>query len=157
MQTLPSAPVSDLLISVVSDDLPPCSWQEALELMASRLAELAALPSAAPLVESAMQREDCEPTYLGKGMALPHARVAGLPCAGICVAHSLAGIAWHEQRAHLVVFLAVPEEAPELYLKLLSRLVRWRLSLAEELLSCRSLPAEDWERELRSVLAPVVG
>ncbi len=148
-----SNPVTELLITVQPEELHAHDWQDALCQMAGRLADHAGLPSARLLVDSAMQREDCEPTYLGKGMALPHARVEGLPCAGICVAHSVAGIPWHESQARLIIFLAVPEEAPELYLHIMSRLVRWRLRLADEVLDAPTLPAEDWEEELRAALA----
>ncbi len=119
----------------------------AIEQLAAAFAQQAAMAEARPLVDTALQREATEPTYLGKGMALPHARVAGLARPGICVAHSAAGIPWHTERAHLVIFIAVPEEQPELYLHLMSQLVRWRLRLADD----RPTPA--WPQELREALA----
>ncbi len=139
------------LLQIRAEDLPQLNWRDTLELMANELAQLAGLPSAAPLVQSALEREDCEPTYIGRDMALPHARVAGLKQAGVYIAHSVAGVPWHEELAHLVVFIAVPEEAPELYLRLLSRLVRWRLRLPDADLAVPSLPVDEWERQLREI------
>ncbi len=147
------SPASDLLIHVCAEELHAADCREAISHMAGSFARQAGLPDATPLIDSAMQREYCEPTYLGKGMALPHARVAGLAGAGVCIAHSAAGIPWHGERAHLIVFLAVPEEAPELYLKLMSRIVRWRLRLPDSALTSPTLPAEAWERRLRAELA----
>ncbi len=141
---------------VRADELPPMGWQETLALLAGEMA--ARLPAtAAELLASALEREASEPTYLGKGMALPHARVAGLGRAGICVAHAARGIAWHEERAQLVIFVAVPEEAPELYLKLLSKLVRWRLRLSDEALAAAPIPAGAWQQELQGIIGGIAG
>ncbi len=141
-----------ILLHVQADELAAQSWQEAIAELAANTAEKAGLPAVQPLIDSALQREDCEPTHLGRGLALPHARVEGLPCAAVYVAHSVAGIAWHKEPAHLIAFLAVPEEAPELYLHLLSRLIRWRLRLMDGALAQGKLPAEAWERSLREEL-----
>ncbi len=149
-----TAPASELLIHVQAAELRVSGWQDAIAQLSTTLAQAAGLPDATPLIESAMQREGCEPTYLGKGMALPHARVAGLRAAGVCIAHSPAGIPWHDERAQLLIFLAVPEEKPELYLQLMSRLVRWRLRLADEQLAQPLLPAAEWEEELHTLLMP---
>ena len=78
------------------------------------------------LVEAALTREDEESTWLGRGLAVPHARVAGLPCAAVYVACA-PGIAWPEEPADCVALLCVPAECPDLYLQLLSKLVRWRM------------------------------
>ncbi len=142
-----------LLLTVQAEELRAASWQAAISEMAAIVTAQAGLPSAQPLIDSALLREDCEPTYLGKEMALPHARVEGLPCAAVCVAHSVAGIPWHEGTAHLIIFLAVPEEAPELYLHVLSRVIRWRLRLEDTALRCPLLPAAAWEQELHRLLA----
>ncbi len=144
---------SPILISVLAEELHAANQQEAIELLAAALAPRAGLADPRPLVDSAMQREDFEPTYIGRGMALPHARVAGLSCAGVCIAHASAGIPWHAEHARLVVFIAVPEEAPELYLHLMSRVVRWRLRLNDAVLDAPTLPAAAWEEELKAALA----
>ncbi len=148
-----AATTPDILISVQAEELHAANQHEAIELMAAALAPKVGLADPRPLVESAMQREDFEPTYIGRGMALPHARVAGLCHAGVYIAHASAGIPWHAERARLIVFLAVPEEAPELYLHLMSRVVRWRLRLNDAVLDAPDLPAAAWEEELRAALA----
>ncbi len=153
MPVPPSAQLPELLIHVQAEELCAANQQEALSQMAAILARKAGLPNARALLDSALQREESEPTYLGKGMALPHARVAGLPCAGVCVAHAAAGIPWQTERAQLLIFLAVPEETPELYLHLMSRLVRWRLRLADSDLARPLLPAAEWKQTLYTLLA----
>ncbi len=150
MPTTPTVP--GITLHVHPEALSVSGWQEAIAHMAACLAQAAGLPHPQPLIDAAMEREYCEPTFLGKGMALPHARVAGLAQAGVCIAHAPAGIPWHDNRAQLIVFLAVPQEAPELYLQLMSKLVRWRLRLPDEHLVAPTLPAAEWEEELRSLL-----
>ncbi len=147
------APAHPFLLHVQAEPLRAANHVEAIALLAATLAQKAGLADARALVHSALQREESEPTYLGKGMALPHARVAGLPCAGVCVAHAAAGIPWNAERAQLVIFLAVPEERPELYLQLMSRLVRWRLRLPADALESPTPPTTVWEDELRALLA----
>ncbi len=144
------APDSPLLL-VREAELPALGREDTIALLAEELA--ARLPCAAAVLrDSALEREASEPTYLGKGMALPHARVAGLERSGICVAHAAAGITWHGEKAQLIVFLAVPEEAPELYLQLLSRLLRWRLGLPEDALDAPGIPTDTWRQQLQGIL-----
>lgn len=76
---------------------------------------------------SALERETQEPTYVGRGLAIPHARVAGLGRAYINIARSQGGILWPEEAATTIVLLAVPAEQPDLYLQLLRRIVQWRM------------------------------
>lgn len=92
------------------------------------------------VAESALGREALESTYVGRGLAVPHARICGLPEAGVYIARCDPGIPWPDEAARLVVLLVVPEEAPGLYLQLLSHIMRWRMkggsdpeSLAQEL------------------------
>lgn len=113
---------------------PSAEHLSTIRLMAQELAELLYPEHAEAMVESALAREAQESTYVGRGLAVPHARVAGLPGAAVYVARCEEGIAWPQQAADTVVLLAVPEEAPELYLQLLSKTMRWRMkgqSLAE--------------------------
>lgn len=92
--------------------------------------ELAALhfeQQAESLTASALEREALEPTYVGRGLAVPHARVAGLPAAAVYIAHCDTPIPWPEEQADTVILLAVPAEHPELYLQLLGKTMRWRM------------------------------
>lgn len=81
------------------------------------------------LAESALVRESAESTYLGRGLAVPHARVEGLPVAVVYVAHG--GVPWPDEPAECVALLCVPAEQPELHLQLLSKVVRWRMKGGE--------------------------
>lgn len=119
----------------------------AIRMMVQELADMLYPEHAEALVESALAREAQEATYVGRGLAVPHARVAGLPGAAVYVASCEKGIAWPQQEADTVVLLAVPDEAPELYLQLLSKTMRWRMkgqNLAElrELLAPTAAPQQ---------------
>lgn len=83
--------------------------------------------SAEEVAASALAREADGSTYISRGLAVPHARLQGLPEAGVYVAQSDEGIPWAEEPARLIILLVVPAEMPELYLQILSRLVRWRM------------------------------
>lgn len=97
-----------------------------IRLLAQEVAELHFADMAELLAESALEREAEDSTYLGRGLAVPHARVAGLPAAAIYVACG-AGVPWPDEAADCVALLCVPAECPELHLQLLSRVVRWRM------------------------------
>lgn len=79
----------------------------------------------ARIIDNALAREESETTYLGRGLAMPHARVAGLTAPALCAAPVPAGLMWQGDEAQMILLLAVPEEQPELHLSLLSRLLRW--------------------------------
>ena len=98
-----------------------------ISLLCRELAAIHFTQQAEALTASALEREALEPTYVGRGLAVPHARVAGLPAAAVYVAHCTSPIPWPEEQADTVILLAVPAEQPELYLQLLSKIMRWRM------------------------------
>ncbi len=102
-------------------------YHNVISQLCRELAELHFEQEAEAMVASALEREALEPTYVGRGLAVPHARVAGLPVAAIYIATCEPAIAWPEEAADTVVLLAVPAEQPELYLQLLSQVMRWRM------------------------------
>ena len=102
-------------------------YHNVISQLCRELAELHFEQEAEAMVASALEREALEPTYVGRGLAVPHARVAGLPAAAIYIAACEPAIAWPEEAADTVVLLAVPAEQPELYLQLLSQVMRWRM------------------------------
>lgn len=119
--------VESPLVMVRSEPLPErMSSAEVVSLLACEVAAQLGVDSAV-MESSALLREAGEPTYVGRGMAVPHARVSGLPVAAVYVARSRGGIPWGGGEARLVVFTAAAEEKPELYLQLLSAVIRWRL------------------------------
>lgn len=119
--------VESPLVMVRAEELPEkMTSAEVVSLLAREAAALIGVDSA--VVEAAaLLREESEPTYLGRGMAVPHARVSALPEAVVYVARSRQAIPWGGGEARLVVFTAAAEEKPEQYLQLLSAAVRWRL------------------------------
>ena len=104
--------------------------EECIRLLAHEAAALHFPGCGEALAESALNREQAESTYLGHGLAVPHARVAGLTAAMVYVARG-AGIPWPEEPADCVALLCVPAEQPDLHLKLLSKVVRWRMKGGE--------------------------
>lgn len=121
-----------VLLKVRPEFLPVRDRESALRVMADEVA--AFMPetgSAERVFADAWERELVESTYIGMGLAIPHARVQGLQHAGLYAAFSPGGIPWPHEEARLISLLIVPWEAPELHLQLLSRLVRWRKHMTE--------------------------
>lgn len=121
-----------VLLRVRGDILPAGDCESTLRLLSAEA--VAALPEgidARRIFDDAWEREQVEPTFIGMGMAVPHARVEGLSRAGVYLAFSPSGIPWPHEEAQLIALLIVPWESPELHLQLLARLVRWRRGLTE--------------------------
>ena len=57
--------------------LPAGSKQDALTLLAQSVADAADMSGSAPLAQLVLQRESQSDTYLGDGIACPHARLEG--------------------------------------------------------------------------------
>lgn len=104
--------------------------ESCIRMLAQEVAERWFPGLSTELASSAWAREQVEPTYLGRGLAVPHARVEGLPMAAVYVAKG-AAVPWPEENADCVALLCVPAESPELHLQLLSRIVRWRMKGGE--------------------------
>lgn len=137
------------LVMVRAEELPETmSSAELVSLLAHEVAAQLGVDGAV-VAAAALLREESEPTYVGRGMAVPHARVSGLPLAAMYVARCRRGIPWGGGEARLVVFTAAAEEKPEQYLQLLSAAMRWRLSYAsaDEVLQASS---EDLHERLLS-------
>lgn len=82
------------------------------------------LGPAAPLADAVLAREAVSATILAPGVALPHARIAGLPRLHVAIATSAAGIPFAADRppARLVILMLVPLEQPAIYLQALRSL-----------------------------------
>lgn len=94
------------------------------EVIRTLAAALASGNDAERISRSALAREEEESTYLGHGLAVPHARLEGLPAPLVCLAPCPDGTEWNGERATLVALLVVPAERPELHLALLGTLAR---------------------------------
>lgn len=95
--------------------------------------ELGALMAGAPgvldapaLVREVERREEEGSTFLGRGLALPHARSDAVDRIVAAAGTSSGGLPWGEngERAHLVIFVGVPRHAIRGYLELVSRLTK---------------------------------
>lgn len=102
-------------------------YHSVITQLCRELAELHFEQEAEAIAASAMEREALEPTYVGRGLAVPHARVAGLPAAAIYICPCEPAVCWPQEAADTVVLIAVPAEQPELYLQLLGKVMRWRM------------------------------
>lgn len=111
------------------------SRDDALQQLARHIAESAAGLNGAALLRTLKEREAQATTAFGDGVAIPHARIAGLDRMIVAFARSIRGVAWEapdKQPVNLILMLVGPAEKPDLYLKALassSRLLRdarWR-------------------------------
>lgn len=143
---------NETLVWVREDELPTGETHvELVRLMAGELAELTGWRKRT-LVNTALDREAQDSTYLGYGLAIPHARVFGLTQPAVYLARSTPGVDWQGCPARLVFLIVVPEECPEWHLQLLSRIVRWRQKsgLTED--EMVSMPADKLTATLRELL-----
>ena len=144
---------NETLVWVREEELPQGeSHVELVRLMAGELSGLTGWRRRT-LVNTALDREAQDSTYLGYGLAIPHARVFEIPQPAVYLARSSAGVNWQGSAARLVFLVVVPEECPEWHLQLLSRIVRWRQKsgLTED--EMVAMPAQKLVAELRKVLA----
>jgi PTS system nitrogen regulatory IIA component len=107
-------------------DLSVAGFEEALETMARPLAEDAGVASA-PTLSALHERERAHSTAWGSGIAVPHARIVGLPRPYVAFARLATPI---ECRASdrcpvdLLVLVLSPEAEPAEHVRLLGRLAR---------------------------------
>jgi PTS system nitrogen regulatory IIA component len=76
-------------------------------------------------IESVLERERQAPTVLAEGLALPHARLAGLSKPVLAVVTSPEGIDFEspgESLVHVVVLILTPKDDPGAYLRLVASL-----------------------------------
>ena len=143
---------NETLVWVREDELPTGEAHvDLVRLLAGELAELTGWRKRT-LVNTALDREAQDSTYLGYGLAIPHARVFGLTQPAVYLARSTPGVDWQGCTARLVFLIVVREECPEWHLQLLSRIVRWRQKsgLTED--EMVSMPAEKLTATLRELL-----
>lgn len=143
---------NETLVWVRGEELPTgMPHVDLVRLMAGELAELTGWRKRT-LVNTALDREAQDSTYLGYGLAIPHARIFGLTQPAVYLARSTAGVDWQGCPARLVFLIVVPEECPEWHLQLLSRIVCWRQKsgLTED--EMVSMPAEQLTATLRELL-----
>ena len=112
----------------VGDVLPHCSSLGRDEIIAALVGRIAAgggLPlGTTQIVKEVLARETDGSTVILDGLAVPHARIAGLkePCTAIATSDS--GIVWpgEEGVVHVVFLMLIPQDRPALYLQILRAL-----------------------------------
>lgn len=74
------------------------------------------------LTEAVVQREQANSTVMPNGIAVPHARFAGIKRPYVAIATSREGFLFDGQVVHLVLLALIPTDKPTLYLKILRSL-----------------------------------
>lgn len=118
--------IVDLLsIERISCDVTASSKKRGLELLSNLLAADAAPSNASAIFSKLINRERLGSTGLGKGVALPHARIEGSQQAIgalIKLEHGIDFDAFDNQPVDLLFALVVPEHFTEEHLQILARL-----------------------------------
>jgi PTS system nitrogen regulatory IIA component len=101
------------------------SKKRALEILSEMLAQGASETSPASIFEALNRRERLGSTGLGRGVAIPHGRIAGAPQAIGAVLRLKQGIDYDapdRQPVDIMFALLVPEQSTDEHLELLSQL-----------------------------------
>lgn len=107
---------------------------EPLEIVSFMARELSALEGlqGESVVKAALERENDEPTAIGRELAIPHARVAGVPNACMYIMKTAQAVSWGDKEVRLVILTVVPDNCPNIYLEIMSSVVRWRMQAGIE-------------------------
>lgn len=99
--------------------------EEALEQLIHAAARNPAVANAKALAEGIYNRERIISTGIGLGVAIPHAKIAGIQDFFICVSVLETGVDWDaidEEPVRIIFLIAGPEAQQNQYLQLLARL-----------------------------------
>ena len=117
----------------------------AIRELAHVLAANSAVHDSAALVDAVIAREAQAPTYLGGGVAMPHARTSAVDRLVIAVGLSHEGLNWgsREEMARLVFLVGIPRNNEDGYLDVVRRITQVvrRLEWLEEAMTCRDSAA----------------
>jgi PTS system fructose-specific IIC component len=116
--------LSDKILGAVNLALEAATPAAAMAELAPALAEHGRVRDAQRLLAEALAREAEGSTWLGRGLALPHARTDAVGGIVASVGRSAEGIAWGPagERARLVVLVGVPKAKVRDYLEFVRRL-----------------------------------
>ena len=106
-------------------DLHGTTKDAVLEEMVALVATSEAVKDKVSLLAAVRERERVLSTGIGLGIAIPHAKIAGVAKFVVAVGRHTAGIefdAIDARPVHLVVLIAGPQDAQDRYLRLLARL-----------------------------------
>lgn len=105
-------PLVDYLAAPMVVDITPTTKTQAIEEMVKVLCKSIGVRRHKPVLDEVLKREESASTYLGMGLALPHARVRMKGDAAVVVGRSTAGIPFDAARggqAQIVVLLLTNE------------------------------------------------
>ena len=125
-----SASSEDLFSSLLTEQdvmcrLPATTRDAFLAAMVEHAAARHGLGNPAEILKSVVDREQTASTNIADHVAVPHARIAGLPKPLLIVGTSKNGVLFREDAAvpvHLVILVLVPRESPAIYLQVLAGL-----------------------------------
>ncbi|MDH2456438.1 fructose-specific PTS transporter subunit EIIC [Corynebacterium bovis] len=126
------------------DDPAPGTRDELIRALAGRAAQVGRVTDVEDVVRAAVAREETSSTAAGHGVAIPHARTAGVAQPVVTVARVPAGaVEWDTPDGapvRLVFLIAVPDDAGSAHLRILASLAR---ALMREPFRRRLLDAPD--------------
>jgi mannitol/fructose-specific phosphotransferase system IIA component (Ntr-type) len=114
-------------LALIAPAMQGCTQTAVLNELAGRLERAACVPDGPALVQAALARERICPTIMEAGLAMPHARIEGLPRLSFAVGRCVPPVCWGESgapSAHLVFLLAAPAGDTKDYLRVLSGLAK---------------------------------
>ena len=131
-------------------DLASGAAETVLRSLAERVAKAGAVPSAKELYEKLLERERLGSTAIGRGVAIPHCKMAALPGVVLAVGRSARGVKLDtpdREPVRLLFLLVSPEKEPAAHLQSLAAVSKWvkspdnlerlrRVRSKEDLLAC---------------------
>jgi mannitol/fructose-specific phosphotransferase system IIA component (Ntr-type) len=113
---------------LVFTDVDAGSRDRALRSLADGLEREGAIPDAADLLAKLLERERQGSTAIGKGVAIPHCKLARLDRVVVAVGVATAGVAIEtpdRQPVRLFFLVVSPESAPAAHLQSLAAISKW--------------------------------
>lgn len=108
-------------------DLPYHTKSEVIECLVHVICKYYNLPIEKEILKDVWERESIKSTGLGKGLAIPHARIDTTDRFYIAFAHSEQGVDWgsiDNKPVHYIFFIVGPTKLEEEYLEALSDISR---------------------------------
>jgi fructose-specific phosphotransferase system IIA component len=111
----------------ISLELQATDADSAIQELASVLARSGAVSDLSAYVADVRTRERHSTTAVGFGVAIPHAKSAGVARAAVAFGRAKTGLHWNSldgESVHMVFLIAAPEGANDVHLKALAQLAR---------------------------------
>lgn len=131
----------------------PPSQMTAIDMLVNSIGDVDDMTKV-KILRSVQIREMSSSTYIGNGLAIPHARMEEIEEMSIAVAYFADGVAWpdEENKAELVVLLAVPHSYVQAYLLFLKKFVNWYKKMDREARKARWTQPGQLEDDLSALL-----